>query len=150
MFSMNKSCGKKQQHIVKIFYLANANSAQTVFYFFLLMLYKTSTCKIFWLCAVVFLHNFYSLKAIFCFLFFLFINLQIEHTLKTQCLFTNIRSGSVNHYFPVGSQKLFFSRTGFVYVKNWKNSENRSITTILSKVTWRMPILHKPCCTSFF
>jgi hypothetical protein len=32
--------------------LANANSAQTVLYFFLLMLYKTSTCKIFWLCAV--------------------------------------------------------------------------------------------------
>jgi hypothetical protein len=27
--------------------LANANSAQTVLYFFLLMLYKTSTCKIF-------------------------------------------------------------------------------------------------------
>ena len=24
----------------------------------------------------------------------------------------------VSHYFPVGSQKLFFSRTGFVYVKN--------------------------------
>jgi hypothetical protein len=31
--------------------LANANSAQTVLYFFLLMLYKTFTCKIFWLCA---------------------------------------------------------------------------------------------------
>jgi hypothetical protein len=27
--------------------LANANSAQTVLYFFLLMLYKASTCKIF-------------------------------------------------------------------------------------------------------
>ena len=25
---------------------------------------------------------------------------------KTQCLFTYIRSGSVSHYFPVGSQKL--------------------------------------------
>jgi hypothetical protein len=34
--------------------LANANSVQTVLYFFLLMLYKTSTCKIFWLCAVGF------------------------------------------------------------------------------------------------
>jgi hypothetical protein len=34
--------------------LANANSAQTVLYFFLLMLYKTSTCKIFLICAVVF------------------------------------------------------------------------------------------------
>jgi hypothetical protein len=28
--------------------LVNANSAQTVLYFFLLMLYKISTCKIFW------------------------------------------------------------------------------------------------------
>jgi hypothetical protein len=27
------------------------------------MLYKTSTCKIFWLCAVVCFHNFYSLNA---------------------------------------------------------------------------------------
>jgi hypothetical protein len=34
--------------------LANANSVQTVLYFFLLMLYRTSTCKIFWLCAVGF------------------------------------------------------------------------------------------------
>jgi hypothetical protein len=40
--------------------LANANSAQTVLYFFLLMLYKTSTYKIFWQCAVVFFHKFYS------------------------------------------------------------------------------------------
>jgi hypothetical protein len=72
MSSMNKSYEKKKQHIVKIFYmwmfchsvegdLVNANSAQTVLYFFLLMLYKTSTCKIFWLCAVFFFHNFYSL-----------------------------------------------------------------------------------------
>jgi hypothetical protein len=58
-------------------WLANANSAQTVLYSFLLMLYKASTCKIFWLCAVVFFHNFYSSKTIF----FLFINLQVEHTL---------------------------------------------------------------------
>ena len=49
---------------------------------------------------------------------------------KTQCLFTYIRSGSVSHYFPVGSQKLCFSRTGFVYVKNWKNSENSSISQL--------------------
>jgi hypothetical protein len=49
---------------------------------------------------------------------------------KTQCLFTYIRSGSVSHYFPVGSQKLFFSRTGFVYVKNWKNSGNSSISQL--------------------
>ena len=35
--------------------LADANSAQTVLYFFLLMLYKASTCKIFLLCAVVLL-----------------------------------------------------------------------------------------------
>jgi hypothetical protein len=41
-----------------------------------------------------------------------------------------IRSGSVSHYFPVGSQKLFFSRTGFVYVKNWKNSENSSLSQL--------------------
>jgi hypothetical protein len=34
--------------------LANANSAQTFLYFFLLMLYKTFTCKILWLCAVGF------------------------------------------------------------------------------------------------
>jgi hypothetical protein len=46
--------------------LANANSAQTVLYFFLLMLYRTSTC---------FFHNFYSFKTFF------FINLQVEHTL---------------------------------------------------------------------
>ena len=42
-----------------------------------LMLYKASTCKLFWLCAVVFFHNSYSFKTIF----FLLINLQIEHTL---------------------------------------------------------------------
>jgi hypothetical protein len=34
--------------------LANANSAQTVLYFFLLMLYKTSTCKIFWLFQIIY------------------------------------------------------------------------------------------------
>jgi hypothetical protein len=33
---------------------------QIQMYFFLLMLYKTSTCKIFWQCAVVFIHKFYS------------------------------------------------------------------------------------------
>jgi hypothetical protein len=49
---------------------------------------------------------------------------------KTRSLFTYIRSGSVSHYFPVGSQQLFFSRTGFVYVKNWKNSENSSISQL--------------------
>ena len=49
---------------------------------------------------------------------------------KTPCLFTYIRSGSVSHYFPVGSQKICFSRTGFVYVKNWKNSENSSISQL--------------------
>jgi hypothetical protein len=27
-------------------------------------------------------------------------------------------TGSVSHYFPVGSKQLCFSRTGFVYVKN--------------------------------
>jgi hypothetical protein len=49
---------------------------------------------------------------------------------KTQWLFTHIRSGSVSHYFPVESQKLCLSRTGFVYVKNWKNSENSSISQL--------------------
>ena len=41
-----------------------------------------------------------------------------------------IRSGSVSHYLPVGSQKLFFSRTDFVYVKNLKNSKNSSISQL--------------------
>ena len=49
---------------------------------------------------------------------------------KPQCLFTYIRSDSVSHYFPVKSQKLCFNRTGFVYVKNWKNSENSSISQL--------------------
>jgi hypothetical protein len=49
---------------------------------------------------------------------------------KTQYLFTYIRSGSVSHYFPVKSQKLCFSRTSFVYVQNWKNSENSSISQL--------------------
>jgi hypothetical protein len=49
---------------------------------------------------------------------------------KTQCLFTYIRSGSVSLYFPVGSQKLCFSRTDFFYVKNWKHSENSSISQL--------------------
>ena len=41
---------------------------------------------------------------------------------KTQCLFTYIRSGSVSHYFP--------KNCVFVYVKNWKNSENSSISQL--------------------
>jgi hypothetical protein len=49
---------------------------------------------------------------------------------KAQCLFTYIRSGSLSHYFPVESQKLCFSRTGFVHAKNWKNSENSSISQL--------------------
>ena len=49
---------------------------------------------------------------------------------KTQCLFRYIRFGSVGHYFQVGSQKLCFSRTGFVYVKKWKDSENSSISQL--------------------
>jgi hypothetical protein len=51
-------------------------------------------------------------------------------TYMLQCLFTYIRSGSVSHYFPVESQKLCFSRTGSVYVKNLKNSENSSISQL--------------------
>jgi hypothetical protein len=35
---------------------------------------------------------------------------------KTQCLFTYIRSGFVNHYFPVESPKLYLSRPSFVNV----------------------------------
>ena len=42
--------------------VANANSAQTVLYFFLLVLYKASTCKIFWLSAVVFFTLFIHLR----------------------------------------------------------------------------------------
>jgi hypothetical protein len=38
--------------------LANDNYAQTLLYFFLLMLYRVSPCKIFLLCAVVFTHFF--------------------------------------------------------------------------------------------
>ena len=59
--------------------LANANSAPTVLYFFLLMLYKASTCKIFRLCAVVFFTICIHVRQI-CGVFFLFINLQVEHT----------------------------------------------------------------------
>ena len=51
--------------------LANANSAQTVLYFFFLMLYKASTCKIFWLCAVVFFTICIHLRQIGVFSFFL-------------------------------------------------------------------------------
>jgi hypothetical protein len=58
----------------------------TVLYFFLLMLYKTSTCKIFW-CAVGFFHIFYSLKTIFCFLFFVFINKNSENSSISQLCF---------------------------------------------------------------
>ena len=65
---------RKSQLVTSYTLKLDANSAQTVLYFFLLMLYRTSTCNIFWLCAVVFFHNFYSLKTIF-------INLQVEHTL---------------------------------------------------------------------
>jgi hypothetical protein len=44
---------------------------QIQMYFFLLMLYKTSTCKIFWLCAVFgFFHNFYSLKTFYFYFFY--------------------------------------------------------------------------------
>ena len=58
--------------------LANVNSAQTVLYFFLLMLYKASTYKIFQLCAVCFTIIFHLRQIC---VFFLFINLQVEHTL---------------------------------------------------------------------
>jgi hypothetical protein len=37
---------------------------------------------------------------------------------KTECLFTYIRSGSAIQYFPVKSQQMCFSRTGFFFVKN--------------------------------
>ena len=49
---------------------------------------------------------------------------------KTQYLFTYIRSGSVSHYLLVESQQLCFNRTGFVYEKNWKNSETSSISQL--------------------
>ena len=69
---------KKIMTILSEVTLANANSAQTVLYFFLLILYKASTCRIFWLCVVGFFHNFYSFKTN---KIFFFINLQVEHTL---------------------------------------------------------------------
>jgi hypothetical protein len=50
--------------------LANANSEKNVLYFFLLMLYKTSTCKIFWLCAVVFFTTFIHWRQFFVFCVF--------------------------------------------------------------------------------
>jgi hypothetical protein len=69
----------------------------------------------------------------FCFFFLSICKSNIPLTsviMNLNCLFTYIRSGSVSHYFPVGSQKLFFSRTGFVYVKNLNNSENSSISQL--------------------
>jgi hypothetical protein len=59
--------------------LANANSAQTVLYFVLLMLYQTSTCKIFDYVLLVFFSQLLFIEDIF--LLFLFINLQVEHIL---------------------------------------------------------------------
>ena len=59
--------------------LANANSAQTVLYFVLLMLYQTSTCKIFDYVLLGFFSQLLFIEDIF--LFFLFINLQVEHIL---------------------------------------------------------------------
>ena len=50
---------------------------------------------------------------------------------KTQCLFTYIRSGFVNHYYPVESQKLYLSRPGFVNVQNCKNSVRKLNITIM-------------------
>jgi hypothetical protein len=51
---------------------------------------------------------------------------------KTQCrLFTYIRSGFVNHYFPVESQTLYLSIPGFVNVQNWKNSVKKLNITIM-------------------
>ena len=50
---------------------------------------------------------------------------------KTQCLFTYNRSGFVNHYLPVESQKLYLSKSGFVNVQNWKNSIKTLNITIM-------------------
>jgi hypothetical protein len=50
---------------------------------------------------------------------------------KTQCLFTYIRSGRVNHYFPIESQKLYLSRPGYVNVQNCKNSVRKLNITIV-------------------
>ncbi len=36
-----------------VFLFQSVSQSKVILYFFLLMLYKTSTCKIFWLCAVV-------------------------------------------------------------------------------------------------
>ena len=49
---------------------------------------------------------------------------------KTQCLFTYISSGFVNHYFLVESQNFYLSRPGFVNVQYWKNSIKSSISQL--------------------
>ena len=49
---------------------------------------------------------------------------------KTHSLFTYIRSALSATTFWFGRKKLCFSRTGFVYVTNWKNSENSSISQL--------------------
>ena len=50
--------------------MAYANSAQTVLYFFLLMIYEISPCKLFWLCVVLFNFFFIHLIQIWVFPFY--------------------------------------------------------------------------------
>ena len=52
-------------------------------------------------------------------------------TVKTQHLFTQIRSSFVNLYFPVESQKLYLSRTGFVIIQNWKKVMEKKPNSII-------------------
>ena len=84
--------------------LANANSAQTVWYFFLLMLHKASPCKRFWLLCCCFFPIFIHLRQICVFFLVSIINLQVEHTLD-KCynepykVFFTIFHISYWHYF---------------------------------------------------
>jgi hypothetical protein len=52
-------------------------------------------------------------------------------TVENIILFTYIRSGFLNYYFPAESQKLYLSRPGFVNVQNWKNSIKKLNITIM-------------------
>jgi hypothetical protein len=65
--------------------LVNANFAQTVLYFYLLMLYKVSPCRIFWLqkMSKVLLHL-YILKINLCF-FFYQITSQVHYITYQEC-----------------------------------------------------------------
>jgi hypothetical protein len=55
----------------------------------------------------------------------MFVHLYIQHSLTSICYILNLL-----YRWKPKSQKLCFSRTSFVYVQNWKNSENSSISQL--------------------